>query len=100
MTAITATARGRCNKTAERTVQRQAAREWRTTMERSLIGGLRSPKPAHPVLKARMQCPDCKERFVPGKSACYCNELNRRRVYDEERARKGLAALYRPPSMR
>ena len=51
-------------------------------------------------LKTRMQCPDCKERFEAGKSVCYCEELHRRRTYDEERARRGLLPLYRPPSMR
>jgi hypothetical protein len=50
-------------------------------------------------LKTRMQCPDCKERFEAGKSVCYCEELHRRRTYDEERARRGLLPLYRPPSM-
>jgi hypothetical protein len=50
--------------------------------------------------KARVQCPACKERFATGKSTCYCEELHRRRAYDEERASRGLAPLYRPPSMR
>jgi hypothetical protein len=31
---------------------------------------------------------------------CLCEELKRRRDYDAVRARKGLVALYRPPSMR
>ena len=55
---------------------------------------------AHSGFKTRLQCPDCKERFEAGKGMCYCNELHRRTAYDQERARKGLAALYRPPSMR
>jgi hypothetical protein len=48
------------------------------------------------TLKACMQCPACKERC----EHCFCEELQRRRAYDEERARRGLAPLYRPPSMR
>jgi hypothetical protein len=60
-----------------------------------------APKSAAPVgIRTRMQCADCKEGFEPGKGRCYCHELHRRRAYDQERARKGLAALYRPPSMR
>ena len=56
---------------------------------------------AAPVrLETRMQCPECWQRFEVGKSFCYCSELHRRRAYDAERARKGLASLYRPPSMR
>jgi len=51
-------------------------------------------------VRTRMRCADCKEGFDPGKGRCYCHELHRRRAYDLERARKGLAALYRPPSMR
>jgi hypothetical protein len=47
-----------------------------------------------------MQCAECKEGFEPGKGRCYCHELHRRRAYDQERARRGLATLYRPPSMR
>jgi len=31
---------------------------------------------------------------------CLCEELERREAYDAVRARKGLVALYRPPSMR
>ena len=31
---------------------------------------------------------------------CWCEELKRRQAYDAVRARKGLVALYRPPSMR
>ena len=31
---------------------------------------------------------------------CLCAELKRRQAYDAARARKGLVALYRPPSMR
>lgn len=31
---------------------------------------------------------------------CLCEELKRRQAYDAVRARKGLVALYRPPSMR
>jgi hypothetical protein len=54
----------------------------------------------HVGLKLRMQCPECKERFEAGKRFCYCNELHRRRFYDEERERRGLTPLYRPPSMR
>ena len=35
-----------------------------------------------------------------GRAQCLCAELKRRRAYDAVRARKGLVALYRPPSMR
>jgi hypothetical protein len=35
-----------------------------------------------------------------GRGNCMCQELKRRRAYDAVRARKGLVALYRPPSMR
>jgi hypothetical protein len=41
----------------------------------------------------RKACTACPER-------CVCEELKRRRAYDAVRARKGLVALYRPPSMR
>jgi hypothetical protein len=74
-------------------------------MEHKAVAVAPSPKAAHigfahMARKTRMQCPDCKERFEAGKGSCYCHELHRRRAYDQERARKGLAALYRPPSMR
>jgi len=52
------------------------------------------------TFKARTQCPECRERCEPGTSRCFCEELQRRKSYDEERARRGLAPLYRPPSMR
>jgi hypothetical protein len=55
---------------------------------------------AHLGARTRRQCPACKEQFEAGKSACYCEELHRRKTYDEERSRRGLVALYRPPSMR
>jgi hypothetical protein len=48
----------------------------------------------------RANCPRCKERMEADTSRCYCEELNRRVAYDAERARRGLAALYRPPTMR
>ena len=51
-------------------------------------------------LKARLQCSECKEQYEPGKGACYCGEMQRRSRYDAERRRRGLVALYRPPSMR
>ena len=41
----------------------------------------------------RKACADCREH-------CLCEELKRRRAYDAVRARKGLVALFRPPSMR
>lgn len=41
----------------------------------------------------RKACADCREQ-------CLCAELKRRRAYDAVRARKGLVALFRPPSMR
>jgi hypothetical protein len=50
--------------------------------------------------KARAQCPECKEQYEPGKGSCYCGEMHRRGRYDAERQRRGLVALYRPPSMR
>ncbi len=50
--------------------------------------------------RTRRQCPACREQFEAGKGACYCEELHRRKTYDEERRRRGLVALYRPPSMR
>jgi hypothetical protein len=50
--------------------------------------------------RTRLQCPACKEQLEAGKGACYCEELHRRKTYDEERRRRGLVALYRPPSMR
>jgi len=50
--------------------------------------------------RTRLQCPACKEQFEAGKGACYCEELHRRKTYDEERRRRGLVALYRPPSMK
>ncbi len=34
------------------------------------------------------------------RTQCLCDELKRRRAYDAVRARKGLVALYRPPSLR
>jgi hypothetical protein len=39
------------------------------------------------------RCTDCR-------NDCLCEELKRRQAYDAVRARKGLVALYRPPSMR
>jgi|RhiMethySRZTD1v2_1073278.scaffolds.fasta_scaffold4701629_1 hypothetical protein len=48
----------------------------------------------------RTHCPRCRERIEADTMRCYCDELNRRAAYDAERARRGLAALYRPPSMR
>jgi hypothetical protein len=54
-------------------------------------------KVAHMSLKNRMQCPECKERFEQRENSCYCKELHRRRAYDEERVRRGLIPLYRPP---
>ncbi len=50
--------------------------------------------------KTRMQCPRCHERLEAGTGSCYCNELHRRTAYDQERERRGLVPLYRPPSMR
>ena len=41
----------------------------------------------------RKDCADCRGN-------CLCAELKRRQAYDAVRARKGLAALYRPPSIR
>jgi hypothetical protein len=41
----------------------------------------------------------CK-RCADGRNNCLCAELERRRAYDAVRARKGLVALYRPPSLR
>jgi hypothetical protein len=41
----------------------------------------------------RKHCIDCRGN-------CLCAELQRRRAYDAVRPRKGLAALYRPPSLR
>ena len=71
-----------------------------TVMERSAMAATRFPHAAHPTFKARLHCPACKERIGPGKGACYCEELHRREAYDQVRARRGLAPLYRPPSMR
>jgi hypothetical protein len=58
------------------------------------------PRAAHLGARSRLQCPACKEQLEAGKGACYCEELHRRKTYDEERRRRGLVALYRPPSMR
>jgi hypothetical protein len=69
-------------------------------MERSALVATPPLKAAPMHFKARVQCPACKECFATGKSACYCEELHRRRAYDQERASRGLAPLYRPPSMR
>jgi len=69
-------------------------------MERSAAARLPQPKVSPMAFNARRQCPECRERFAAGTIACYCDELHRRRAYDAERARRGLAALYRPPSMR
>jgi hypothetical protein len=69
-------------------------------MEHNAVAAAPSPKAAPGRFGTRMQCADCKEGFEPGKGSCYCHELHRRRAYDHERARRGLAALYRPPSMR
>jgi len=41
----------------------------------------------------RRDCTDCRGN-------CLCEELKRRQAYDAVRARKGLVALYRPPSLR
>jgi hypothetical protein len=69
-------------------------------MERSAIAATRFPPAAQMTFKARLQCPACKECIGPRKGACYCEELHRRKAYDKARARRGLAPLYRPPSMR
>ena len=66
-------------------------------------GAIRIGKPDAKVtlrVVADLQCPACKEQFEAGKGACYCEELHRRKTYDQERRRRGLVALYRPPSMR
>jgi len=52
------------------------------------------------AMRLRARCPRCRERIEAGPNRCYCEELNRRAAYDAERARRGLAELYRPPSMR
>ncbi len=64
------------------------------------IAATASASTAHLGSRTRLQCPACKERFEAGKGACYCEELHRRKTYDQERRRRGLVALYRPPSMR
>jgi hypothetical protein len=69
-------------------------------MEHNAVAAAPSLKAAHVAVKTRMRCSECRERFEAGKASCYCHELHRRNAYDRERARKGLAALYRPPSMR
>lgn len=54
------------------------------------------PKPQNesPKLRpARTDCHNCR-------TGCLCAELERRRAYDAVRARKGLAPLFRPPSLR
>jgi hypothetical protein len=66
-------------------------------MEHNVVAATAAPKG---MQIGKMFCAGCKEGFEPGKSRCYCHELHRRRAYDHERARRGLAALYRPPSMR
>jgi hypothetical protein len=69
-------------------------------MEPSPSARISWPGASPKAFSTRGQCPDCKERFAAGKVICYCDELHRRQAYDVERARRGLAALYRPPSMR
>jgi hypothetical protein len=50
--------------------------------------------------RKRIRCPECNEHADAAARGCYCEELQRRNAYDSERERKGLVALYRPPSMR
>ena len=50
--------------------------------------------------RKRIRCPECNEHTDVTTRGCYCEELQRRNAYDSERERKGLVALYRPPSMR
>jgi hypothetical protein len=54
---------------------------------------------AHASRPATNPQPD-RTACADGHAHCLCVELQRRRAYDAVRARKGLVALYRPPSMR